>query len=102
MSIFGISVIDNFGFNYVTHFIEEFKSVTYNILSYLSDTSFYKYLRELYIPKNEGINPNADKYEPLKRTYEHDILNTKIKPVIPDSVQTEQNIRKTYNESISE
>lgn len=59
MSIFGISLIDNFGFNLITNFINEIKMVTSNITDYLSNTHFYTYLSKLF-NKNEVIEPSSE------------------------------------------
>lgn len=64
VSIFGISLIDNFGIEFLSNFIKETKIITYSIISYLSETHFYKYLSELFsvkedIPSNEATNKNG-------------------------------------------
>ena len=61
VSIFGISLIDNFWIEFITNFIKETKIITYSIISYLSETHFYKYLSELFsvkedIPSSEATN----------------------------------------------
>jgi hypothetical protein len=60
MSIFGISLLDNFGFDFITNFITEIKIITYNILDYLSNTQFYKYINKLFF-NNEVTKQSSSK-----------------------------------------
>jgi len=61
MSIFGISLLDNFGFEFVSNFIIEMKIIIGNIVNYLTNTHFYNYLTELFYnkPSNETTNKNG-------------------------------------------
>ena len=93
MTIFGISTIDSFG---ITPFIDEIKSITYNIVNYFSNTSFYNYLRELYGIKTPGINPENN-YEPVKNVDNKEIIKTKIIEKIED--QKPDSLRDRYNKS---
>jgi hypothetical protein len=94
MTIFGISTIDNFGFNFMTHFIDEIKSITYNIASYFSNTSFYNYLRELYGYKTPEINPND--YESIKNV-DKEVIKPKTIEKIEDPKS--DSLRDRYNRS---
>jgi hypothetical protein len=51
MTIFGISLIDNFGFEFINILLIEIKSITSNIVEYLSNTECYNYLRNLFFKK---------------------------------------------------
>jgi hypothetical protein len=53
MSIFGISLLDNFGIEFISNFIKEFKFVLGNTLDYLTNTHFYKYLTDIFLKKGE-------------------------------------------------
>lgn len=53
MGIFGISLIDNFGFYFITNFIEEIKVIAYSITNYLSNTHFYSFIASLFSKKEE-------------------------------------------------
>lgn len=64
MSIFSISLLDNFGFEFISNFIREFKFVLGNTVDYLSNTHFYKYLTNIFsktdeIPSSEKTNKNG-------------------------------------------
>jgi hypothetical protein len=48
MTIFGISLLDNFGLSFLKNFIMEIREITYSIIDYLSNTNFYKYLNNLF------------------------------------------------------
>jgi len=64
MSIFGISLLDNFGLGFLKNFIMEIREITYSVIDYLSNTNFYKYLNNLFnkeIPSSKKI----DKSRPL-------------------------------------
>lgn len=58
VTIFGISLIDNFGFDFINNFIIEIKNITWNIVDYLTNTKFYKYLSDSFskdeIPSSEN------------------------------------------------
>jgi hypothetical protein len=51
MSIFGISLIDNFNFD----FINEIRLITSNTIDYLSNTQFYNYLSQLFSKKETSV-----------------------------------------------
>lgn len=53
MSIFGISLIENFGFDYITNILREIKYILGNIIEYLTETKFYNSLDNV-------INSNTD------------------------------------------
>jgi hypothetical protein len=48
MSIFGISLLDNIGIEFLSNFIIEMKIIIGNIVNYLTNTQFYNYLTELF------------------------------------------------------
>jgi hypothetical protein len=58
MSIFGISLLDNFGFEFVSNFMIEMKVITGNIINYLTNTQFYSYLNQLF--SNKEDIPSSD------------------------------------------
>ena len=63
MSIFGISLLDNFGFEFFTNFIREVKFILGNTVDYFTNTHFYKYLSNIFsnkeeIPTSEHTNTN--------------------------------------------
>ena len=57
VSIFGLSLIDNFGFDLVNKVIFEIKYISYSMVDYLTNTQFYKYLSDLF-NKNDEIQSN--------------------------------------------
>lgn len=72
LAIFGISLIDNFGFDFISNLIIEFKIISWNIIDYLSNTHFYIYLKELF-SKKEEIQSNENKVTNQSRRYESEI-----------------------------
>lgn len=58
MTIFGISLLDNFGFEFIRNFIIEIKVISSNIIDYLSNTHFYNYLSKIF--NNKEIIENKD------------------------------------------
>jgi hypothetical protein len=48
MSIFGISLLDNFGLSFLDNLIKELKNISVNTIDYLSNTKFYNYLTSLF------------------------------------------------------
>jgi hypothetical protein len=102
MTIFGISTIDSFGFS---SFIDEIKTITYNIVNYFSNTSFYNYLRELYGFNTPGTNPNNNN-ESLKNVSDVDNPNLKggkevIKTKTIEKIENQksESLRDKYNKS---
>jgi len=62
MTIFGISLIDNFGFDFISNFLNEVRIIAGNIFVYLTDTRFYSYLKELF--SSSKSEPSSEsKYE---------------------------------------
>jgi hypothetical protein len=57
VSIFGLSLIDNFGFDLVNKVIFEIKYISYSMVDYLTNSQFYKYLSDLF-NKNDEIQSN--------------------------------------------
>jgi hypothetical protein len=55
MSIFSISLIDNFAFDFIAKFLAEIRSIFTNSVDYLSNTQFYKYLNNLFSNKEKII-----------------------------------------------
>lgn len=57
MTIFGISLLDNFGFEFIQNFLIEIRIITANIIDYISKTHFYVYLSEIF----KGYSKNIEK-----------------------------------------
>jgi hypothetical protein len=55
MSIFGISLFDNFGIEFISNLFKEIRNLSWNTVDYLTNTHFYKYLINLF-NKNEEVN----------------------------------------------
>lgn len=51
MTIFGISLLDNFGIEFISNFFKEIKFIFSNTIDYLTNTHFYKYLTKLFSTK---------------------------------------------------
>jgi hypothetical protein len=51
MAIFGISIFDNLGFEFIRNFIIDIKILTSDIIDYLRNTTFYKYFYKILIGK---------------------------------------------------
>jgi hypothetical protein len=64
MSIFGISLIDNFDF--INNFLSEFQIIFGNTINYLSNTKFYNYLTKLF--SNNEINEIETPSSPIEKT----------------------------------
>jgi hypothetical protein len=64
MFIFGISLEDHFGIEFISNFFKEIKIIISNTVDYLTNTSFYTYLHKLFskdeeIPSSETTNKNG-------------------------------------------
>jgi hypothetical protein len=56
LSIFGISVLDNFGLEFLSNFLSEIRIVTASIIGYLSATEFYSFVVSLFRFKEDISN----------------------------------------------
>jgi hypothetical protein len=54
LSIYGLFLLDNFGFDFVINLFKEIRIISSNIIDYFSNTQFYTYLSKLF-RKNEII-----------------------------------------------
>jgi hypothetical protein len=59
MGIFGISLFDNFGFEFIRNFGNEMKLITYSIVSSFTNTQFYQYLNNLFSEKEKEEIPSS-------------------------------------------
>jgi len=69
MSIFGISLIDNFGFDFIKNFLTEIRVITASVVGYLSETHFYSFIASLFNKKEEltktgGSTPSMSRENP--------------------------------------
>lgn len=62
MALFGLSLIENFGIEYVQHLFNEIRFITWNIVDYLSNTHFYQYLNKLF-SLNDDDDPSSEVYK---------------------------------------
>lgn len=70
MSIFGLSLIDNFGFDFINNFLSEFKIIIHNTIDYLSDTKFYNYLNKFFFNnKTESDNSSRSIQKTMSEQY---------------------------------
>jgi hypothetical protein len=60
MSIFGISLIDNF-FEFISNFFNEIRVIASSITSYLSETQFYSYITGLFYNKEVPTSTKTGK-----------------------------------------
>lgn len=74
MSIFGLSLLDNFGFDFIINFFTEIKLVFTNTIDYLSNTNFYNYLSKLFSKKEEIIYNETNKIN-------KEVFNEKLKKI---------------------
>ena len=105
MSIFGISLLDNLGFEFLSNFFKEMKIITWNVVDYFSHTHFYNYLTELFSnkPSNETTNKNGSIISENKRETigsEQSIDKSKTNSKISDWLKPEYNI-KEINDDIN-
>jgi len=53
MGIFGISLFDNFGFEFIRNFGNEMKLIAYSIVTAFTNTQFYGYIASFFMKKEE-------------------------------------------------
>lgn len=61
MTIFGISLLDNFGIEFISNVFKEIKFIFSNTIDYLTNTHFYKYLTKLFSTKEIIENKDIEK-----------------------------------------
>jgi len=95
MSIFGISLLDNFGLGFLKNFIMEIREITYSVIDYLSNTKFYNYLNKLF-NKNNVI-------EEVPSSEKTDKSRSLITEISSETIRNESSIRQNNrNSKISE
>jgi hypothetical protein len=60
MAIFGISIFDNLGFEFINNFMNEVRFITFNIIEYLSHTRFFQFINKLFFNKEINIINTKD------------------------------------------
>lgn len=78
MIVFGISVFDAYGFDFVKTFLIEIKVLTYNIINYLSETTFYNFVYSFFT-NNEKLNQTRNNAVDVISEKESENLNNKNK-----------------------
>jgi hypothetical protein len=63
MTIFGISLMDNFGFEFIKNFLYEIKFISWNIIDYFSNTQFYQFLSNLFSEKEKEAPSSKTTHE---------------------------------------
>ena len=61
VSIFGLSVIDTFGFEVMNNLFMEFRRIISNTVNYLTNTHFYMFLSKLFSTSTDEIESKSDK-----------------------------------------
>jgi Ser-tRNA(Ala) deacylase AlaX len=87
VTIFGISLLDNFGIGYLQLFLREIRFVTGNIIDYLTNTHFYKYLTKLFSREDEASSKETNKNGSMMESN------------IRETTRNEENIRENYRTS---
>ena len=98
MSIFGISLLENFGIEHIQHLFNEIRFISANIVEYFSKTSFYNFLKELFskkedIPSSEPTNKNGS-ISSIKRKEERIIGESGKNSKISEWIKPEQSENK--------
>ena len=111
MSIFELSIIENFGFEFINNFLSEIKIIFVNTIDYLSDTKFYNYLNKLFsnneietpstknsmISINETISREATRNEDNFRKSEgNSKISEWLKPEVKEDIKQEESNYKKY------
>jgi hypothetical protein len=78
LSIFGISMIDNFEISFITNFFKEIKMITYSIVSYFSGTHFYSFISSLFSTKEDISNQGKISIREKPIYSEHSKIESKI------------------------
>jgi hypothetical protein len=111
LSIFGISLIDNFGFEFINNLLIEIRTIFTNIIDYLSNTKFYNYLNKLFsnneietpssknsmISINETISREATRNEDNFRKSEgNSKISEWLKPEVKEEIKENETSYKKY------
>ena len=87
VTIFGISLLDNFGIEFLELFLREIRIVIGNIIDYLTNTHFYKYLTKLFSREDEASSKETNKNGSMMESN------------IGKTSRNEENIRENYRRS---
>ena len=107
MSIFGLSLIDNLGFDFIQNLFFEIKNISWNIINYFNNTQFYQSLSNLFsnedIPSSEKTNKNESISE-IKKEKEwnsenirQNNRNSKISEWLKPKTEPESEIKEESN-----
>lgn len=103
MSIFGLSLIDNFGFDFINNFLSEFKIIIHNTIDYLSNTKFYNYLNKFFFNnKTESDNSSRSIQKTMSEQYssnESKIGENKGNSKISEWLKPENEIKEDIKEN---
>ena len=66
LTIFGISIFDAFGLGFITKFLWELKYILVGVVTYLTDTTFYNYLMNIFNVTSEKESIRASYNKPAE------------------------------------
>lgn len=100
LSIFGISLVDNFGFDFITHFFDEFRLVLSAIALYLTNTQFYSFVASIFttkedIPSSTKIKLNT-KSSGIEQTIGQSERDSKILKWLKPEEEIQEHSNKKY------
>jgi hypothetical protein len=75
LSIYGLFLLDNFAFDFITNFFKEIRIISSNIIDYFSNTQFYTYLSKLF-NRNEIIEPSSETSNKIRSMIESNKTET--------------------------
>jgi hypothetical protein len=87
VTIFGISLLDNFGIEFISNVFKEIKFIFSNTIDYLTNSHFYKYLTKLFSTRNEPSSKETNKNGSMMESN------------IRETTRNEENIRENYRRS---
>jgi hypothetical protein len=79
ISIFGISLLDNFGMEFISNLFKEIKIILGNTVNYLTNTNFYIFLNKLFSNPSSEIESKSNSRESMIKEISHETTRNESK-----------------------
>jgi len=100
MTIFGVSLLENFGFEFISNFLRETRNILRNIVDYLTDTKFYQSLENLYGKKESTLEKHSNEFETINKfNNKEDVIRRISENAERKELEKIDSTRKHYNTS---
>jgi hypothetical protein len=98
MTIFGVSLLENFGIEFISNFLRESRNILRNTVDYLTDTKFYQSLENLYGKKESTLEKHSNEFDTInKLNNKEDVVRRITENAKRKELENIESTRKHYN-----